>query len=278
LPKDKLDENGSQPKGISRADKEKARERSAISAKVIHEAIREEGIYELERPTSALLLSGLASGLSMGFSLISQGLISTYLPNASWTPLVSSFGYTIGFMIVVLGQQQLFTENTLTAVIPVLHEPSRKNLLNMFRLWGIVLITNLVGAFIVAWFTADSGIFRPQTKAIFLEIGQKAISPGPTTVFYSAIFAGWLIALMVWLLPPAETGRIWIIIIITYFIALGGMSHVIAGSVDTLYLVVVGNISFVTYLQSFLFPTLIGNIIGGVLIVAALNHGQVVAR
>ncbi len=112
---------------------------------------------------------------------------------------------------------------------------------------------------------------------MFLEIGLKAIQPGFTIVLLSGIFAGWLIALMVWLLPAAETARTWVIIIITYIVGLGGMSHVIAGSAETFYLVAVGNISFTTYFLGFLVPSLIGNIIGGVSIVAAINHAQVVS-
>ena len=139
------------------------------------------------------------------------------------------------------------------------------------------MISNLVGAFLIALYAADSAVFPPETKKMLLQIGLKAISPGASTVFLSAILAGWLIALMVWLMPAAETMKVWVIIIITYFIGLGGMSHVIAGSVETLYLVVRGNISFLTYFEGYLIPTLLGNIIGGVLIVAVINHGQVVA-
>lgn len=277
MPTNKPDEVGDKTSIASKEEREKASERSTINAVVIHEAIREEGTDELKRPSRALAWSGLASGLSMGFSLISQGLIGSYLVGVVWAPLVSGFGYTIGFLIVVLGRQQLFTENTLTAIIPLLHERTLKVFLNVLRLWGVVLVANLVGAFVVAWFAGSSGVFQPQARDIFLEIGQRAISPGFTTVLFGGIFGGWLIALMVWLLPAAESARVWVIIIITYFVGLGGFSHVIAGSVETLYLVALGRITFITYLQGFLLPCLIGNIVGGVLIVAVINHGQVVA-
>ncbi len=271
------DENDNQINGMDDSERKEAKERSAISAAVVHEAIREEGVSELKRSSSALMWSGFAAGLSMGFSLIAAGLIGRYLPGVSWAPLLSSFGYTIGFLIGVLGRQQLFTENTLTAIIPLLHERSLKNLLNVLRLWVVVLISNLIGVFAVTWVIANTSIFEPEVKNMFLEIGLKAIQPGFTIVLLSGIFAGWLIALMVWLLPAAETARTWVIIIITYIVGLGGMSHVIAGSAETFYLVAVGNISFTTYLLSFLVPSLIGNIIGGVSIVAAINHAQVVS-
>jgi formate-nitrite transporter family protein len=97
------------------------------------------------------------------------------------------------------------------------------------------------------------------------------------TTLLKGIFAGWLIALMVWLLPAAETARIWVIIIITYIVGLAGLSHIIAGSADAFYLVAIGNISFFEYLIGFMLPALVGNIIGGVTIVAAINHAQVVS-
>jgi formate/nitrite transporter FocA (FNT family) len=91
-----------------------------------------------------------------------------------------------------------------------------------------------------------------------------------------AIFAGWLIALMVWLLPAAETARVSIIIIVTYLIGIGGFNHIIAGSTTMFYLVVTHSISWGTYLVQFFFPTVLGNMIGGMALVAALGHAQVV--
>jgi formate-nitrite transporter family protein len=272
-------ENGKRENEGDKADSEKkeAKKRAAISAAVVHAAIIEEGASELSRPSTALMWSGLAAGLSMVFSLISEGIIKSHLPDASWAPLISSFGYTIGFLIVVLGRQQLFTENTLTAVIPLLEDWKIKNLLNVLRLWAIVLVANLIGVFIVVFVIANTSIFSPETKAVFTEIGQKAMQYSFVTILLKGIFAGWLIALMVWLLPVAETARIWVIIIITYIVGLGGMSHIIAGSADTFYLVANGSIPFNKYLVGYVLPSLIGNIIGGVTIVAAINHAQVVA-
>lgn len=134
--------------------------------------------------------SDFAAGLSMGFSLIATGLIGRYLLGVSWAPLLSSFGYTIGFLIVVLGRQQLFTENTLTAIIPLLHERSLKRLLNVLRLWVAVLISNLIGVFVVTWVIANTTIFEPEVKNMFFEIGLKAMQPDFTTVLLSGIFAG----------------------------------------------------------------------------------------
>src|SRR4051794_20919505 len=100
--------------------KKDARKRASPSAAIVYEAIRTEGNEELSRPSAALAWSGVAAGLSMGFSLVAQGLLRAYLPDTSWSPLLWRLGYAMGFLVVVLGRQQLFTENTLTAIIPLL--------------------------------------------------------------------------------------------------------------------------------------------------------------
>jgi formate/nitrite transporter FocA (FNT family) len=181
-------------------------------------------------------------------------------------------------LIVVLGRQQLFTENTLTVILPMLAHPNLRTLWRIARLWTIVLACNLVGAFIFATIVAHTAIFSPDVQRSFVEIAQRSLRGGLGLTILRGIFAGWLIALMVWLLPAAETTRLHIIIIITYLVALGGFAHIIAGSVDVLYLVNIGAISWFTYLAGFMLPTLIGNIIGGVSLVAALNFAQVASE
>src|SRR5277367_621318 len=107
----------------TRAEEKKVEERLAISPSVVYETIRREGEEELHRTPAALAWSGLAAGLSMGFSLVAEALLAAYLPHATWTPLISKFGYCVGFLIVILGRQQLFTETTLTVILPLLSKP-----------------------------------------------------------------------------------------------------------------------------------------------------------
>ena len=263
--------------GLDLSEQEEAQveELARPNALVVHEVIREEGERELTRPVSGLAWSALSAGLSMGFSLVAEGLLMSYLPKARWQPLVANLGYTVGFLIVITGRQQLFTETTLTPVLPLLNRPQLKVLGRLLRLWLVVLVANLVGAYLFSFTIGHTGVFDPHVRQVFDEIGRKALEGGFALHLLRGIFAGWLIALVVWLLPSAENGRIPVIIILTYLVGLAGLSHVIAGSVEVLYLVTTGGASWNDYLLQFLLPTLVGNTLGGVTLVAALNYGQV---
>lgn len=258
-------------------EEKQVQERVAIGAHVVHETIRREGEEELKRTTSALAWSGLAAGLSMGFSLVAEGLLSAYLPDASWTPLVAKLGYSVGFLIVVLGRQQLFTETTLTAVLPVLSKRDLQTTIAMLRLWGTVLVANAVGTYLFAFCVAKVPIFSPHVQQALTTVSRGGTEGGFGVVLMRAVFAGWLIALMVWLLPASESSKVSTIVITTYLIGLGGFNHVIAGSVKILFLVVTGALTPGDYFFRFFFPTLLGNVVGGVSLVAFLGHAQVVA-
>jgi formate-nitrite transporter family protein len=260
----------------TRVEKKQVEDRVAIGAHVVYETIRREGEEELRRKPSALAWSAFAAGLSMGFSFIAEALLTAYLPNQPWRHLVVRLGYSVGFLIVILGRQQLFTENTVTVVLPLLLRKDVSTLWRMLRLWGVVLTANLVGTFLFALCVGKVNLFDSQIQQCLTQIGASHLGASFGIVLVRAIFAGWLIALMVWLLPAAESARVSIIIIITYLIGIAGFNHIIAGSTTMFYLIVTGSISWGTYLVQFFFPTLLGNVIGGLALVAALGHAQVV--
>jgi formate-nitrite transporter family protein len=261
---------------LTATEEHEVRKRTGLRAAVVFESVRREGARELSRAPLSLAFSGLAAGLSMGFSLVVTGLLRAYLPDEPWRPLVENFGYTVGFVIVVLARQQLFTENTVTVVLPLLDDPDKtKTLVKVARLWVIVLGANLLGAAIFAYVAAHGSIFPEHVRAAFVQLAQETVSPGFWVVLVRGIFAGWLIALMVWLLPVADTQKLWVIVLITYVVGVGGFSHIVAGSVESLYGVAVGVVAPASYLAGFLVPVFIGNTIGGILLVSLLNYGQV---
>ena len=241
-------------------------------ARVIHELIREDGEKELERSIRALVWSATGAGLSMGFSFFTMGVLKSGLPEAPWAKLVTAFGYTIGFIIVVLGRQQLFTESTLTAVLPLLTRKDAATAYRTGRLWAVVLACNLAGTFVFAWLISHDALFNDEVNRALRTLASEATKDPFWPMLVKAVLAGWLIALMVWLIPGAGPARLWLILIITYVVAIAHFSHIIAGSVEAAFNVFVGQIRPVEYVTRFLVPTLIGNTIGGVSLVAIFNH------
>jgi formate-nitrite transporter family protein len=260
-----------------KSDAADAADRTAAGAHVIYDAIVMEANDELERSSSGLAFSGLAAGLSMGFALITEAALQSHLPPAEWAPLISKFGYSVGFLLVILGRQQLFTENTLTPILPLLDKQSPVKLRHVLRLWGIVLIANLVGVAVFAWATSRLEFFDPDMRQAFHEIGVQAMHGSFARLFVGAIFAGYLVALIVWLQPSAESAKLHVIIILSYVIGIAGFPHIIAGSVEVLYLVFENGMSIGHFLGGYFVPVLLGNVVGGVSLVAALNYGQVAA-
>jgi formate-nitrite transporter family protein len=261
-----------------RKKKDEAEERSAPEGSVVYEAIRREGESELDRSTSALAWSGLAAGLSMGFSFAGKAVLEHHLPNAEWAPLLTNFGYAFGFLIVILGRQQLYTENTLTVILPFLMQKKGSVLANIARLWTVVLLANLAGAFAFAAVMARTAAVSPGVRESMRHLGEKAMEPAFATLLLRGIFAGWLIALMVWLLPFAEQLRVVVIILLTYLVGIAEFPHIVAGAVDVFFLVAEGTTTFGAALGGFIVPVLLGNTIGGVTLVALLGHLQFAAR
>lgn len=257
-------------------EQKKAKEEQSLSASVTYEAIRREGEKELARSPQALAWSGLAAGLSMGFILVAEGLLRSHLPDASWRPLVAKLGYSVGFLIVMLGSQHLYTENTLTPIVPLLSRRSGAMLGRVLRLWAIVFATNLIGTIVFAWVVARTTLFDPEVHTAFVGVATEAMRGDFATTLLRGIFAGWLIALMVWMLPGSKGAQFAVIVVMTYLVGVGGLAHVIAGSTDAAYLVARGMATWGDYAGGFVIPTFIGNTLGGVTLVAALNHAQVV--
>ena len=253
----------------------KVNEAHRPDALVLHEIIRREGDSELKRGAGALALSGFAAGLTMGFSLIVPGVLKIHLPETPWAELVTSFGYTIGFLIVVLGRQQLFTENTVTPILPLLNDRSLRCLWSVLRLWAIILAANIAATLFIATALGHSEAFKPEVREAFTELSRHTMAAPFSTTLIKAVFAGWLIALMVWILPACGSASPFVIILMTWLVSICGLAHIIAGSVDAFYLVVTGDAGVGDYLGRFFLPTLLGNVFGGVTLVAVLNYGQV---
>ena len=262
---------------LTEKQKQEAEDRTSVSAVVVHEAVRLDGDEELNRSVSALGWSGLAAGMSMGFSFVGQSLLYSHLPDVPWRPLLTALGYPLGFLLVIIGRQQLFTENTLTAIIPLLARRNSETFFKVVRIWTIVLLSNLVGAHLFAWVIGNTPMFTREVQEAMMKVATHAMSVTFGTAILRGIFAGWLIAMVVWMLAAVSTGRIAVIVIVTYVVGLANLTHIVAGAVEVLFLAMVGARPWMEVVGTYLIPTLLGNIIGGVSLTAAINHAQVVA-
>lgn len=260
---------------LRKVDEQRAADRSRLRAAVVFEIIRREGQGELGRGFPALWWSGLAAGLSIGFSVLAEGFLAAHLPDEPWKPLVDNLGYSVGFLIVIMGHQQLFTENTLTAVLPFLSRGGHVWWSALLRLWTIVLCANLIGCMLFAYFISRSGVIPPDVEAAITTIGEHMMANTPVEMFLKAIIAGWLIAALVWMIPSAEGSEFLVITLMTYLIALGDFTHVIAGSAEAFYLLFEGRTDLIQLVGRFLLPTLAGNVFGGTILFAVLSYAQV---
>jgi formate/nitrite transporter FocA (FNT family) len=267
-----MSEAGEQSPHLDEKEQRQAAAGAPMGALVIHEIVRDQGEEELERSFSGLAWSAVAAGLSIGFSFVVQATIQARLPDTAWRPLVSGFGYSVGFLIVILGRQQLFTETTLTAVIPALTRRDLSTILMTLRVWAIVLIANLAATWIFAGIVSIPGVFQAPTMQAMADLSAHTMEGTFGHTALTGGSAGWLIGLMVWLLPGAGPSRPLIVILLTYVVAICQFPHIIAGSVEAAYGVLTGAAGFGDYLIRFLLPTLLGNAVGGTILAALFNH------
>jgi formate-nitrite transporter family protein len=274
--KAKADEPIPEPKvGLSREEKSQVKGGTRLRAVVVYEIIRTEGEGELGRTFSALWWSGLAAGISIGFSFLTVAVLAAQLPDFAWREIVAKIGYAVGFLIVILGRQQLFTENTLTAVLPVIMRRRLDWLIGMLRLWGIVLTANVIGCFVFALALSSTGIVSQEVAHELQTIVQTMMQNTPWQMFVKGLGSGWIIAALVWMLPSSEGAEFAVITLMTTLIAFCGFTHVVAGSAEALYGVLTGGISLTAAVFGFFLPTLGGNVFGGTVLFALLSYAQV---
>ncbi|HTW51187.1 MAG TPA: formate/nitrite transporter family protein [Stellaceae bacterium] len=261
--------------GITEREVEDIEARSSPRTPVIYEIVSRIGTEEMARPLISLWWSGIAAGMSISFSLLAEAILQSHLPNAPWRPLVASFGYSVGFLMAVLSRQQLFTENTITAVLPVMADLNLGNVWKLVRLWGIVLLANIIGTLVAALFYSFSPALSNGLFEAMLDVSRHLLGHGWPVMFFGGITAGFLMAAMVWMIPSADAAQFYVIALMTYLIAAGGFPHIVAGSVEAFLLALHGDASAWWMATGFFAPVLTGNIIGGTALFALIAYAQV---
>jgi len=262
------------PRNSPPGDKE-VEERSAPITPVIYEIVRRFGQEEMSRPAVSLWWSGVAAGLSISFSLLAESILALRVPGGSWQPLVVGLGFPVGFLMVVLGRQQLFTENTITMVLPVMAEPSAAHFRKLARVWSIVLVANLVGTLLAALFCSFTPAISAEVRDSMLEISRHALDKGWVEMVFRGITAGFLMAGMVWLMPSADTAQFHVVAVMTYLIGISDSVHIVTGSVQAFMLLANGQGDGAALFLGFALPVLAGNIVGGTVLFAVISYAQV---
>ncbi|WP_300063424.1 formate/nitrite transporter family protein [uncultured Roseobacter sp.] len=250
-------------------------EATALAPKLIYEVIRREGEEELARTKRSLIWSGVAAGVMISLSVLGEAIFRTYLPDQPSSYLIENLGYSLGFLAVILGRMQLFTENTITTVLPVMVERTWHTFGCMLRLWGIVLGANVVGAFAVAALFVFTPALPSDIMPAVVDLSYHATGMGAQASFWRGIPAGIIVALIVWMMPQAESAKFFLILLFTWLIAAGDFTHIVAGSVEMAVLVWMGELGAGQAIGGFFLPVLAGNIIGGTAIFTLMAWGQV---
>lgn len=263
---------------ITESERVEAATLTRLKSRIVYEIIRQEGRSELSRPQASIWWSGIAAGIGISMSLAMEAMLRIGLPDTAWRPLLENLGYSAGFLIVMLGRLQLFTENTVTAVLPTLANPCRRTFVATARLWSTVFLANMTGTFIAAAFIFWGGALAPDVADAALQLSLHVADWGAWETFVKALPAGFLIAALVWMMPSSEGSEFWVILFFTYLIALGEFAHVVVGSVELFLVAFAGEANILKLLTVNLLPALIGNIIGGAGLFAMLAWGQVHAE
>lgn len=245
------------------------------SAHEIYQQVAKNARQELERSSMALAISGFAGGISMGLTALGVSLALASLGSGAAAHFVAYTLYPLGFIAVIVGRAQLFTENTLYPVALVLVE--HRHFWHTMRLWAIVLCSNVSGAFAFALLAGVSGGLKPEYVSAMAQLGVAAAQPAAAHIFWSGVIGGWIIALVAWLVSGSHsiTGSVALIWLLTFVVGLGGFAHCIATSGEILVAVLTGQLPAVSY-PMWLFPAVLGNITGGVCMVTLLEYGQVI--
>jgi formate-nitrite transporter family protein len=210
----------------------------------------------------------------MGLTRLSVAVVRAALGHDPTSEFAAHLFYPMGFIAVVIGRAQLFTENTLYPVVLVLE--NRGCIRNTLRLWSVVFGCNVLGALAFALIAEHTSALNPKTAQELIALGTSAISGNASFFFWSGIIGGWLIALVAWMVSASHwtIGQIAVVWLLTFIVGIGGFSHCIARSGEILSAVATGNLTAGMYFHWLFFATL-GNIVGGVTILTLLNYGQV---
>lgn len=245
---------------------------------IVHDA-SQIGETRLARSTVGDAITSFIGGMSVSFGAVAMAWATASLGGtggeASPGHLAGALAFPVGFLILLIGKSELFTENFLLPVTAVLEK--RGSLSQLLALWGTSLIANLIGALGFAFLISRPGVLNEAPRLVLVEIATHKVEATLWSSFVLAIFAGWLMTMLTWLLIAAEGfgPRLFIIWAMGTLIILGQFNHVIISAAESFTAMLVGAPFGPSewLLHNFL-PALVGNVFGGVVFVTMLQFVQ----
>lgn len=246
------------------------------SAQEIYSKVERNARDELQRSTRALAFSGIAGGLTMGLTGLGVAVAQAELGPGKVQEFVSLLFYPLGFIAVIIGRAQLFTENTLYPVALILTERKLEHVWNTLRLWTVVFACNILGAALFAALAIKTPSLHSEVANHLVQLGVRAAEGSFWPIFWSGVIGGWIIALMAWIVSASHwtIGQVVIVWVLTSVVGLGHFAHCIASTGEILSSVFAGHLPASRYAYWIAAATL-GNIVGGVFFVTVLNFGQI---
>jgi formate-nitrite transporter family protein len=239
----------------------------------------EAGLKEHHRSNIGLFMSSLSAGLEVGFSILLIGIIYTLFKGEVSTSklyLMMALVYPIGYIFVIIGRSELFTEHTVLATIPVLN--GEATLKSLAKMWAIIYLGNLLGGYLFGLIVLQFNIKSHLVSLdFFYFVSEKMVSYSSGNILISSIMAGWLMGTLSWLLSSAQDtlSRVLMIFLITFIISIAGLHHCIVGSIE-IFMAFFGEANKIKWKEFLKFQGIstIGNIIGGVVLVAIIKFSH----
>ena len=249
--------------------------RDRFSADEIFQRIIAAADEEVTSGTRELFFSGLAGGFAITVTFL---LYASLYGTTGGDPILSALLYPLGFIFIILGDYQLYTENTLPPVALVLERLS--SLPSLLRIWAVVLVSNVFGGMLGALALATTDVLSADAAAAAAGFAEKAIATSQLTLFSKAVFAGLIVAGVVWVDYSLRDSISRLVLIYIAFLAIpfGNLYHVVVSATEMFYLVFIGELALSVGLWQFVLPVLLGNSVGGVVLVTVVNYFHTTER
>lgn len=249
--------------------------RDRFSSDEIFQRIIAAADEEVTSGVRELFFSALAAGFAITITVL---MTASLTASTDGHPVLSALLYPLGFIYIIIGGYQLYTENTLPPVALTLERIA--SLPTLLRHWSVVLTGNLLGGALGAMALAWGGVFSPEAAEAAVHLGEHGVETAWWSVFFKAAFAGLIVAGVVWVEYAARDTISRLVVVYMAFLAIpmGDLFHVVTSFTEMFYLVLEGELAFSVGVVEFVLPVLLGNTLGGIVLVTIVNYFQTTER